>query len=99
MNAKPTVIPIPTARIVRTLGHYVEGKSIASQSGQWGSVFDPAIGSITARVPLADATETRAAIHAELRCRDGQTRRPCRGRACCFDSKPCSRRMRISLRS
>jgi malonate-semialdehyde dehydrogenase (acetylating) / methylmalonate-semialdehyde dehydrogenase len=64
MNAKPTVIPIPTARIVKTLGHYVEGKSIASQSGQWGSVFDPAIGSITARVPLADATETRAAIHA-----------------------------------
>src|SRR5262249_31103057 len=64
MTAKSTVVPIPTGRSVRTLGHYVEGKSIASRSGQWGSVFDPSNGAITARVPLADAAETRAAIHA-----------------------------------
>jgi malonate-semialdehyde dehydrogenase (acetylating) / methylmalonate-semialdehyde dehydrogenase len=64
MNAKSTVVPIPTGRTVRTLGHYVEGKSIASSSGQWSSVFDPSNGTVTARVPLADATETRAAIHA-----------------------------------
>jgi malonate-semialdehyde dehydrogenase (acetylating) / methylmalonate-semialdehyde dehydrogenase len=64
MNAKPTVVAMPNSRTVRTLGHYVEGKSIASASGQWGSVFDPANGGVTARVPLADATETRSAIHA-----------------------------------
>jgi malonate-semialdehyde dehydrogenase (acetylating)/methylmalonate-semialdehyde dehydrogenase len=64
MNAKSTVVPIPTGRVVRTLGHYVEGRSIASHSGQWGQVFDPSNGSITARVPFADAVETRAAIHA-----------------------------------
>jgi malonate-semialdehyde dehydrogenase (acetylating)/methylmalonate-semialdehyde dehydrogenase len=64
MSAKSTVVPIPTGRAVRTLGHYVEGKSIASAAGQWGQVFDPSNGAITARVPLADAAETRTAIHA-----------------------------------
>jgi malonate-semialdehyde dehydrogenase (acetylating)/methylmalonate-semialdehyde dehydrogenase len=64
MNAKSTVVPIPTGRAVRTLGHYVEGKAIAGHSGQWGQVFDPSNGAIISRVPFADATETRAAIHA-----------------------------------
>ena len=48
----------------RTLSHYVNGAHIPGTSGRFGDVFNPADGSVRARVPLASAAETAAAIAA-----------------------------------
>jgi malonate-semialdehyde dehydrogenase (acetylating)/methylmalonate-semialdehyde dehydrogenase len=47
---------------MRELEHHIGGKSIAGTSGRYGPVFDPARGVQTARVPLASASEVRAAV-------------------------------------
>ena len=48
----------------RTLSHYINGTRVAGTSGRFGDVFNPADGSVSARVPLASATESAAAIAA-----------------------------------
>lgn len=47
-----------------TLGNYINGQHIASQSGRSQSVFNPATGEARAQVSLASADETRDAIAA-----------------------------------
>ncbi len=37
---------------------------VSGESERWGDIFDPATGSVAARVALASADETSAAIHA-----------------------------------
>ncbi len=48
----------------RTLSHFIDGVRVAGTSGRFGDVYDPATGAVDARVPLASAEETRAAIEA-----------------------------------
>ncbi|OPF75994.1 methylmalonate-semialdehyde dehydrogenase (CoA acylating) [Streptomyces antioxidans] len=47
---------------VRELTHFVGGKRTPGTSGAYGDVYDPNTGEVQARVPLADRTETEAAI-------------------------------------
>ncbi|MER8029836.1 CoA-acylating methylmalonate-semialdehyde dehydrogenase [Streptomyces bauhiniae] len=47
---------------VRELTHFVGGKHIPGTSGLFGEVYDPNTGEVQARVPLADRSETEAAI-------------------------------------
>jgi malonate-semialdehyde dehydrogenase (acetylating)/methylmalonate-semialdehyde dehydrogenase len=50
-----------TAKIGQ-LGHYVDGKPVAGNSGRTAPVYNPALGIATSEVALASADETRAAI-------------------------------------
>ena len=50
-----------TAKIGQ-LGHYVDGKAVAGNSGRTAPVYNPALGVATSEVALASADETRAAI-------------------------------------
>ncbi|GAA1661862.1 CoA-acylating methylmalonate-semialdehyde dehydrogenase [Microbacterium lacus] len=45
-----------------TIGHWIDGASVASQSGRTAPVYDPARGVETTRVALADHAEIDAAI-------------------------------------
>src|SRR3954469_864518 len=47
-----------------SLGHFINGALVPGESDRWGDIFDPATGAAAARVALASAEETRAAIHA-----------------------------------
>ncbi|MEL7450133.1 MAG: CoA-acylating methylmalonate-semialdehyde dehydrogenase [Pseudomonadota bacterium] len=49
---------------ITTLYHVIGGTAVPGQSGRFGDVYNPATGQVTARVPLASAGETRAAISA-----------------------------------
>jgi malonate-semialdehyde dehydrogenase (acetylating)/methylmalonate-semialdehyde dehydrogenase len=44
------------------LTHFIGGQRVCGASGEFGDVFDPNTGQVQARVPLADAEETREAI-------------------------------------
>ncbi len=44
------------------LYHFINGARVAGTSGRFGDIFDPATGTVCARVPLADATEVAAAV-------------------------------------
>ena len=48
----------------KLLYHYVGGAHVTGTSGRYGDIYDPATGSVTARVPLASEAETAAAIAA-----------------------------------
>ena len=50
--------------MVKTLHHYINGQRVEGSSGRYGDVFNPTSGEITAKVPLASAGETAAAIEA-----------------------------------
>jgi malonate-semialdehyde dehydrogenase (acetylating)/methylmalonate-semialdehyde dehydrogenase len=49
---------------MRELTHFIGGRHIAGVTGRFGDVFDPAIGEVQARVPLAGPSELRAAVEA-----------------------------------
>jgi malonate-semialdehyde dehydrogenase (acetylating)/methylmalonate-semialdehyde dehydrogenase len=49
---------------VPTLTHFINGKSRGGVSGREGDVFNPALGRVSARVPLASAAEVDAAVAA-----------------------------------
>ncbi|MER8120288.1 CoA-acylating methylmalonate-semialdehyde dehydrogenase [Streptomyces sp. NPDC094031] len=51
-----------THSAVRELTHFVDGKRVPGTSGAHGEVYDPNTGEVQALVPLADRTETEAAI-------------------------------------
>ncbi|WP_206999925.1 CoA-acylating methylmalonate-semialdehyde dehydrogenase [Trinickia mobilis] len=49
---------------VRELAHFIGGSAVAGKSGRFGDVFNPALGSVAARVPLAGVDEVDAAVAA-----------------------------------
>ncbi|SAL83212.1 methylmalonic acid semialdehyde dehydrogenase [Caballeronia terrestris] len=49
---------------VRELSHFIDGQGAAGTSGRFNDVFDPAQGRVSARVPVANATEVAAAVAA-----------------------------------
>jgi len=48
----------------RTINHYINGQQVAGTGERSGEVFNPATGTVQARVPYASADETRLAIAA-----------------------------------
>jgi len=48
----------------KELSHYVNGRHVAGTGGRFGDVYNPATGEVAARVPLASAVDTTAAIQA-----------------------------------
>jgi len=50
--------------VQQTLSHYINGKRISGKSGRFGDVYNPALGEVAKRVPLASAEEVRDAITA-----------------------------------
>ena len=49
---------------VRELNHFIDGQRAAGASGRFGDVFDPTLGRVSARVPMANAAEVAAAVAA-----------------------------------
>ncbi|MCY0964313.1 CoA-acylating methylmalonate-semialdehyde dehydrogenase [Parathalassolituus penaei] len=47
---------------MQTLGNFISGQSVASDSGRFSAVYNPATGEQTKQVGLSSADETRAAI-------------------------------------
>ncbi len=50
--------------MIETLCHHINGAAVAGTSGRFGDVFNPALGEVRARVPLASKAETETAIAA-----------------------------------
>jgi malonate-semialdehyde dehydrogenase (acetylating)/methylmalonate-semialdehyde dehydrogenase len=50
--------------MTRPLHHRIGGREHPGSDGRHGDVYDPATGQVSARVPLADAAEVRAAVDA-----------------------------------
>ncbi|GAA5080276.1 CoA-acylating methylmalonate-semialdehyde dehydrogenase [Nocardia iowensis] len=48
--------------MVRELTHFIGGQHVAGTSGNFGDVFDPNLGQVQARVPLASKAEVAAVI-------------------------------------
>ncbi|WP_226534240.1 CoA-acylating methylmalonate-semialdehyde dehydrogenase [Microbacterium paraoxydans] len=61
-NVTEAATTTDTATTVRTIGHWIEGKEHRSQSGHTATVYNPATGSVTANVALADQAEIDEAI-------------------------------------
>ncbi|MDB6145822.1 MAG: methylmalonate-semialdehyde dehydrogenase [Pseudomonas sp.] len=49
---------------VRQLSHFIDGQHAPGASGQFADVLDPAQGRVSARLPVANATEVNAAVAA-----------------------------------
>src|SRR5690625_6047790 len=47
-----------------TLSHWINGSAVASQSGRYAPVYNPALGAQTKQVPLANEDEITATIQA-----------------------------------
>ena len=53
------------------LEHFINGKRVAGTSGRYADVYNPAIGEIYAKVPLASADEVDAAVQGALGAQPG----------------------------
>ncbi|HKK14602.1 MAG TPA: aldehyde dehydrogenase family protein, partial [Gammaproteobacteria bacterium] len=53
------------------LHHFIDGRPEAGPGGRSAEVYDPATGRVTARVPLAGGSQTRAAVMAARRALPG----------------------------
>ncbi|HET6470148.1 MAG TPA: CoA-acylating methylmalonate-semialdehyde dehydrogenase, partial [Geminicoccaceae bacterium] len=49
---------------MKDIGHFVNGRQVAGDGGQYGNVFDPATGEKSGRVAFADAAAVDAAVQA-----------------------------------
>ena len=56
--------PLHRAAVLEELHHYIGGKEVAGASGRHGEVYNPALGSVKARVPFASEAEVCAAVDA-----------------------------------
>jgi malonate-semialdehyde dehydrogenase (acetylating)/methylmalonate-semialdehyde dehydrogenase len=52
----------PKQVAVRELSHFIDGRCVAGASGCFAEVFDPALGRLSARVPVANTSEVDAAV-------------------------------------
>jgi len=56
---------------MRDITHFIDGASVAGQSGRFGDVFNPNTGEVQARVQLATAAELDRAVQSALRAQQG----------------------------
>src|SRR4030066_942232 len=50
--------------ILKTIGHFVNGRSIPGSGGRYGNVYKPARGEVTGRVSFAGKNEVEEAVSA-----------------------------------
>ena len=50
--------------MIETLQHYIDGRRVEGASGRFGNVYDPALGRVKSRVPLAAPEEVDGAVRA-----------------------------------
>jgi len=50
--------------MIETLQHYINGQRVAGTSGRHADIYNPALGTVKARVPLATAEEVARAVEA-----------------------------------
>src|SRR5258706_8946365 len=60
----------------KELQHWIEGRAVAGASGQFGDVYNPARGELTARVPLANQAEVGRAVAAAAKAFPGWAATP-----------------------
>ena len=48
--------------MAQDLNHFIDGSLVSGQSGRFGDIFNPSLGEVQARVPLATGAEVRAAV-------------------------------------
>ncbi len=65
-----------SATAVRTLEHYIGGRWVASDSRQFGDVYNPAVGEVIARVPLGTAADLDRAVQAATKAFPAWRRTP-----------------------
>src|SRR5262249_1109448 len=58
-------------KLMRHIGHFVDGKEIKGSSTRFGDVFDPNTGEVQAKVALASRGETEAAISSATAAQPG----------------------------
>ena len=56
--------PLNPSAVVEELRHYIGGSEVAGRSNRFGDVFNPALGSVKARVPFANEAEVSTAVEA-----------------------------------
>ncbi|HEX4987126.1 MAG TPA: CoA-acylating methylmalonate-semialdehyde dehydrogenase [Burkholderiales bacterium] len=56
--------PLNQAAVAEELRHFIGGQEVAGHSRRFGDVFNPALGAVKARVPLASEAEVAAAVEA-----------------------------------
>jgi malonate-semialdehyde dehydrogenase (acetylating)/methylmalonate-semialdehyde dehydrogenase len=56
---------------MRSIEHFIDGRSVAGTSGRHGDVYDPNTGAVQARVSLASAAELDAAVQSALLAQKG----------------------------
>jgi malonate-semialdehyde dehydrogenase (acetylating)/methylmalonate-semialdehyde dehydrogenase len=66
---------------IATLEHFIGGRFVVDEDGDFGDVYDPATGRISARVPMADDDLTRKAIAAATEALPGWSGMPALRRA------------------
>ncbi len=68
--------PLNQAAVLEEIHHYIDGKEVAGRSGHFGDVFNPALGSVKARVPFATEAEVSAAVEAAHKALPGWAATP-----------------------
>ena len=53
--------------MTKKLTNFIDGKPTESATERWGDVYDPALGSVTTRVPMSTAVDVDAAVSAAKR--------------------------------
>ena len=71
---------------MKDIGHFIGGRRVAGQSGEFGPVFNPAVGERTGRVALGGAAEVQAAVDAARKAQPD------------WAATPLLRRMRVMFR-
>lgn len=66
---------------LRTIAHYIDGRPNSPESGRFGDVYDPALGTVQARVPFADAATIDRAVAAAKAAFSSWSRTPLGKRA------------------
>ena len=56
--------PLNQASVLAEIHHFIGGAEVAGKSGRHGDVYNPALGSVAACVPLASEAEVSAAVEA-----------------------------------
>lgn len=71
---------------MKEIGHFIGGRRVAGESGEFGPVFNPALGEQTGRVALGGAAEVQAAVEAAKKAQPA------------WADTPLLRRMRVMFR-
>jgi malonate-semialdehyde dehydrogenase (acetylating) / methylmalonate-semialdehyde dehydrogenase len=53
---------MPESKSIRSYGHFIGGKAVPGESGRFGDVFNPSLGSVQAEVALASAADVEHAV-------------------------------------